>query len=118
MPALSLLTARSRIALAAASLCLAAPMIHAQEVQTVRIAHAGPTSGGIAHIGKDTENGVRHVLVRVVVAAVGAAIDLVRVRVHKILDVDIIFSMRYSKWVSNLVPVWKKNGDIRLCVDF
>jgi branched-chain amino acid transport system substrate-binding protein len=31
----------------------------AQEVQTVRIAHAGPTSGGIAHIGKDTENGVR-----------------------------------------------------------
>ncbi|MDO8458013.1 MAG: branched-chain amino acid ABC transporter substrate-binding protein [Burkholderiaceae bacterium] len=30
----------------------------AQEVQTVKIAHAGPTSGGIAHIGKDTENGV------------------------------------------------------------
>ena len=29
-----------------------------QEVQTVKIAHAGPTSGGIAHIGKDTENGV------------------------------------------------------------
>ena len=58
MPVLSLLTARSRIALAAAALCLAAPMIHAQEVQTVRIAHAGPTSGGIAHIGKDTENGV------------------------------------------------------------
>ncbi len=32
---------------------------HAQEVQTVKIGHAGPTSGGIAHIGKDTENGVR-----------------------------------------------------------
>jgi branched-chain amino acid transport system substrate-binding protein len=31
----------------------------AQDAQTVRIAHAGPTSGGIAHIGKDTENGVR-----------------------------------------------------------
>jgi len=31
----------------------------AQELQTVKIAHAGPTSGGIAHIGKDTENGVR-----------------------------------------------------------
>lgn len=25
--------------------------------------------------------------------------------------------MKYSKWVANLVPVRKKNGDIRLCVD-
>ncbi|MFD1712303.1 branched-chain amino acid ABC transporter substrate-binding protein [Ottowia flava] len=32
---------------------------HAQDAQVVKIAHAGPTSGGIAHIGKDTENGVR-----------------------------------------------------------
>lgn len=31
----------------------------AQDVQVVKIAHAGPLSGGIAHIGKDTENGVR-----------------------------------------------------------
>ena len=58
MPHVPLLTARSRIALAAAALCLAAPMTHAQEMQIVKIAHAGPTSGGIAHIGKDTENGV------------------------------------------------------------
>ncbi len=36
---------------------LAAAGAQAQEV--VKIAHAGPTSGGIAHIGKDTENGVR-----------------------------------------------------------
>ena len=44
---------------AAAALGLTAASSFAQEVQTVRIAHAGPTSGGIAHIGKDTENGVR-----------------------------------------------------------
>ncbi len=44
---------------AAAVLALSAPLAHAQDVQVVRIAHAGPTSGGIAHIGKDTENGVR-----------------------------------------------------------
>ncbi|MCB8746563.1 branched-chain amino acid ABC transporter substrate-binding protein [Rhodoferax sp. U2-2l] len=44
---------------AAAALTLCASLAHAQDVQTVRIAHAGPTSGGIAHIGKDTENGVR-----------------------------------------------------------
>ncbi|MBT9476877.1 branched-chain amino acid ABC transporter substrate-binding protein [Polaromonas sp.] len=42
----------------AAVLALAASMAQAQELQTVKIAHAGPTSGGIAHIGKDTENGV------------------------------------------------------------
>lgn len=43
----------------AAALTLTAAMSLAQDAQTVRIAHAGPTSGGIAHIGKDTENGVR-----------------------------------------------------------
>ena len=43
----------------AAALVLATSLAQAQEVQTVEIAHAGPTSGGIAHIGKDTENGVR-----------------------------------------------------------
>ncbi|WP_394757003.1 branched-chain amino acid ABC transporter substrate-binding protein [Rhodoferax sp.] len=44
---------------AAAALGLTAIVAFGQEVQIVRIAHAGPTSGGIAHIGKDTENGVR-----------------------------------------------------------
>jgi len=44
---------------AAAIVALSASLAQAQDVQTVRIAHAGPTSGGIAHIGKDTENGVR-----------------------------------------------------------
>ena len=47
-----------RLAVSAA-LGLTTAVAFAQEVQTVRIAHAGPTSGGIAHIGKDTENGVR-----------------------------------------------------------
>jgi branched-chain amino acid transport system substrate-binding protein len=45
--------------IATAMLALAATLTHAQDLQTVKIAHAGPTSGGIAHIGKDTENGVR-----------------------------------------------------------
>ena len=44
---------------ATAALTLTAVLAFAQDVQTVSIAHAGPTSGGIAHIGKDTENGVR-----------------------------------------------------------
>ena len=41
------------------AIALAANLASAQDVQTVKIAHAGPVSGGIAHIGKDTENGVR-----------------------------------------------------------
>jgi hypothetical protein len=26
--------------------------------------------------------------------------------------------VRHTQWISNMVPVRKKNGDIRLCVDF
>ena len=44
---------------AAAALAAACGMAAAQQVQVVKIGHAGPISGGIAHIGKDTENGVR-----------------------------------------------------------
>ena len=36
----------------------------------------------------------------------------------KLLDARIIFKVRHSIWVSNLVLVWKKSGEIRLCVDF
>jgi hypothetical protein len=38
--------------------------------------------------------------------------------VKKLLDEKIIIPLRYSEWVSNLVPVRKKNGEIKLCVDF
>src|SRR5690349_1093579 len=31
----------------------------AEEVITVKIGHAGPLTGGIAHLGKDDENGAR-----------------------------------------------------------
>ena len=48
-----------RSLMATTVLGLSANVALAQATQTVRIAHAGPTSGGIAHIGKDTENGVR-----------------------------------------------------------
>lgn len=47
---------RPVIALAA---LLAAAGAHAQGTQTVRIAHVGPVSGAVAHLGKDSENGVR-----------------------------------------------------------
>jgi hypothetical protein len=37
--------------------------------------------------------------------------------VKKLLDEKIIIPLRYSEWVANLVPVRKKNGEIRLCVN-
>ena len=36
----------------------------------------------------------------------------------KLRDGGIIKPIRHSTWVSNLVPIKKKNGDIWLCVDF
>jgi hypothetical protein len=34
------------------------------------------------------------------------------------LDAKIIFQVRHSAWVANLVPIKKKSGEICLCVDF
>ncbi|MEO5660617.1 MAG: branched-chain amino acid ABC transporter substrate-binding protein [Polaromonas sp.] len=59
MPQFPLLTAPPCIAAALATLVFSTSPAQAQQAQTVNIAHAGPTSGGIAHIGKDTENGVQ-----------------------------------------------------------
>jgi len=36
----------------------------------------------------------------------------------KLLDSRIIYPIKHSSWVANLVPVRKKSGKIRLCVDF
>ncbi len=58
MKAVCLISVSLRLT-AAAALALTATANFAQDVQVVRIAHAGPISGAIAHIGKDTENGVR-----------------------------------------------------------
>ena len=38
--------------------------------------------------------------------------------IKKLLKAKIIVPLRYSEWVANLVPVRKKNGEIRMCVDF
>eukprot|EP00253_Pinus_taeda_P014823 PITA_14823 len=37
---------------------------------------------------------------------------------NKLLKAKIIFPFRHSKWFSNMVPVRKKNRDIRICIDF
>jgi hypothetical protein len=42
----------------------------------------------------------------------------VQKELNKLLNAKIIFPVRHTQWVSNLVPVRKKNGEIWLCVDF
>ena len=39
---------------------------------------------------------------------------LIQSEVKKLLDAKIIFKVRHSEWVSNLVPVQKNSGEIRL----
>jgi hypothetical protein len=45
-------------------------------------------------------------------------LSVIEREVKNILEAKIIVPLRYSEWVANLVPVRKKNGEIRLCVDF
>ena len=45
-------------------------------------------------------------------------LPLIDKEIRKLYDAKIIVSLRFSKWLANLVPVRKKNGEIRLCVDF
>jgi hypothetical protein len=42
----------------------------------------------------------------------------IRKELEKFLKAGIIFLVNYSEWVSNLVPIRKMTGQIRLCVDF
>lgn len=53
---LPIIIRQTRMLALASSLCCTAAA-HAQDV--VRIGHVGPTSGAIAHLGKDNENGAR-----------------------------------------------------------
>lgn len=43
---------------------------------------------------------------------------LIQKELTKLLDARIIYKVRYSTWVSNLVPIHKKFGEIHFFVDF
>jgi ribonuclease HI len=45
-------------------------------------------------------------------------LPLIEKEIKKMYDAKIIVPLRFSKWVSNLVPTRKKTGKIRLCIDF
>lgn len=37
---------------------------------------------------------------------------------NKLLKARFIHDFRYQKWLTNIVPVRKKNGQIRVCIDY
>ena len=42
----------------------------------------------------------------------------IKEEVKKQLDVGFLEVAKYSKWVVNIVPVPKKDGKVRMCVDY
>ena len=45
--------------------------------------------------------------------------DRIKEEINRILDADFIRSYRYADWISNIVPIEKKDsGKIRVCIDF
>ena len=42
----------------------------------------------------------------------------VKAEVQRLLDTNVIREVKYSEWLSNVVLVPKKNGKMRMCIDF
>ncbi|CAA0813735.1 Unknown protein, partial [Striga hermonthica] len=42
----------------------------------------------------------------------------IKEEIERLLKAGFIRTTRYAEWLSNLVPVVKKNGKLRVCIDF
>jgi len=38
--------------------------------------------------------------------------------VNKLIEAGFVRDVKYPTWIANIVPVRKKNGQLRICVDF
>ena len=45
-------------------------------------------------------------------------LPLIEKEVKKLFEAKIILELRHSRWLANVVPVRKKNREIRICIDF
>ncbi|XP_022875800.1 uncharacterized protein LOC111394274 [Olea europaea var. sylvestris] len=45
-------------------------------------------------------------------------IPQIEVEVNKLIEARFIREVKYPTWIANIVPVKKKNGQLRICVDF
>ncbi len=44
--------------------------------------------------------------------------DAIKAEITRLYDAGFIRPCRYAEWVSNIVPVIKKKGKLRVCIDF
>jgi hypothetical protein len=42
----------------------------------------------------------------------------VKKEVERLIEVNFIRPCRYAEWISNIVHVYKKNGKMKVCIDF
>ena len=45
-------------------------------------------------------------------------LDAIFSEVHKMLEARIIYPIHHSTWIANIFPTRKKNGEIRICINF
>ena len=45
-------------------------------------------------------------------------LDDIKKETERLLEAKFIRPCRYEEWISNIVPVYKKNGKLRVCIDF
>ena len=45
-------------------------------------------------------------------------VPLIEAEINKLIEANFIREVKYPTWISSIVPVRKKNGQIRVCVDF
>jgi len=45
-------------------------------------------------------------------------VPLIQNEVNKLIEAGFIRKFKYPTWISSIVPVRKKNGQIRVCVNF
>jgi len=44
--------------------------------------------------------------------------EAIEIEVHKLIECGFIREEQYPNWIANIVPVLKKNGKIRVCINF
>ena len=47
-----------------------------------------------------------------------ALVQKIEKEVNKLIEVGFIHKVKYPTWIVNIVPVRKKNGQLRICMDF
>lgn len=77
-------------------------------------------------LGLDPEVVVHHLVVQIDTKLVTQKLRkmhpqialLVKLELQKLLELGFIQPIDYPEWVSNIIPISKPNGDIRMCIDF